>query len=346
MASELSPYQRVQRPTSVVALPPEQPPILLVVIDTEEEFDWSAAFDRGQTGVSHMREIERLQRVFDESGVKPVYVVDYPIASQEEGAAPLRAIAASGRAEIGAHLHPWVSPPHDEEVTPRNSYPGNLPLELERAKLERLTQTIERGIGVRPRSYKAGRYGFGPNTAQLLEELGYEADLSACPGFDFASDGGPDYSSSTNEPSWFGERRRLLAVPNTGGYVGFLNQHPGLYRFATRPGLAWTRLPGILSRLRAIERLRLSPEGFLPEDHRRFTRSLLARGVRVFSFSLHSPSVKPGCTAYVRSESERDQFLDRCRRYFDFFLREMRGVSMTALELKRHLEALPGKPRS
>src|SRR5262245_14766296 len=101
---------------SIVRLPATERPILLVVIDTEEEFDWSKPFDRGSTGVTHMRSIGRLQEVFDEFGVRPVYVVDFPIASQEESAAPLRELQRSRRCEIGAHLHPWVSPPFEEPV--------------------------------------------------------------------------------------------------------------------------------------------------------------------------------------------------------------------------------------
>jgi hypothetical protein len=316
------------------------------VIDAEEEFDWAAPFDRRHTSVSHMREIGRLQRVLDQFGIRPVYAVDYPIATQEESAAALREIHGSGRAEIGAHLHPWVSPPFEEEVTARNSYPGNLPRELERAKLAGLADAIERSLGARPRSYKAGRYGFGGNTASILAELGFEADLSPCPPFDFGADGGPDWSSSGVEPFWLDAQRRLLSVPTTGAFVGFLHGFPELYRIAARPALSWARLPGILSRLGALERLRLTPEGFLPRHHRRITRALLARGVRTFTFSLHSPSVKPGCTPYVRSDRELEDFLDSCRRYFDFFLGELQGVSMTPLELVRLARSLPAETPS
>jgi hypothetical protein len=324
-------------PTGTVRLPSESPPILLVVIDTEEEFDWSRDFDRSNTSVGHMRAIPRLQAVFDEFAIRPVYVIDHPIATQSASAEVLRAIHAGGRCEIGAHLHPWVSPPHEEEVGRRNSYPGNLPRELEERKIGLLVEAIEQGLGVRPRSYKAGRYGFGPNTAAALLAHGFEVDLSPCPPFDLAEDGGPDWSATGVDPFWLAGGE-LLSIPCTGAYVGFAGErgHP-LYRLATHPALRWARLPGVLSRLGALERLQLSPEGYLPEHHRRITLELLRRGSRTFTFSLHSPSVQPGCTPYVRTERELVQFLDACRRYFDFFLGELGGVSMTSLELRRHL---------
>jgi hypothetical protein len=312
--------------------------LLLVVVDTEEEFDWSRDFDRANTSVSHMREIGRFQSVCDEFDVRPVYVVDHPIASQEESAAPLRAIHARGRCEIGAHLHPWVTPPFDEEVNRRNSYPGNLPRELERAKLEALVGAIRAGLGVRPLSYKAGRYGFGPNTAAILVELGFEVDLSPFPPFDLREDGGPDWTHAPVVPRWLAGGR-LLSVPTTGGYVGYASGGGhALFRLASAPSIAWARLPGVLSRLGALERLHLSPEGYEPAHHRRITRALLARGVRVFTFALHSPSVMPGCTPYVRSDEDRLRFLDSCRRYFEFFLGEFGGESTTAIELRRRLE--------
>jgi hypothetical protein len=318
-------------------------PILLVVVDTEEEFDWNAPFDRKNVGVGHMRDIGRLQGVFDEFHVRPVYAVDFPIATQEESAAPLREIHASGRCEIGAHLHPWVTPPLEEEVNARNSYPGNLPRDLEKRKIETLVGVIEKNLDVRPRSYKSGRYGFGPNTGATLAELGFAVDLSPIPAFDLSADGGPDWSRTSPEPRWI--RPNLLSIPATGAFVGFARgAAPLLHRIASAPSLSWIGAPGILSRLGALDRLLLSPEGFLPGHHRRLTRALLDRGIGVFSFTLHSPSIRPGCTPYVRTEADRDQFLDACRRYFDFFLNELGGVSMTPLELVRHLETTKTSP--
>ena len=152
----------------LIFLPPETCPILTVVIHTEEEFDWSKAHDRSATGVEHMQHIDRAQRLFDEFNIVPNYVIDYPVASQEVAIAPLKNFADSGRALIGTHLHPWVSPPHDEEVNARNSYPGNLPRELEANKLRLLTEKIVDSFGTQPVTYLAGRYGFGQNTGDIL----------------------------------------------------------------------------------------------------------------------------------------------------------------------------------
>ena len=284
--------------------------------------------------------------VFDEFGIVPNYVVDYPIATQAEAFGPLKVYADAGRALIGAHLHPWVSPPHEEEVNARNSYPGNLPHALEHEKLRVLTDRITAAFGAPPRTYLAGRYGFGPNTGEILESLGYEVDISVAASIDYSADGGPDYSGYTSDPYWFGRSRRLLGLPGSGGYVGWLRAGgTPLYRRLTQPWLRRARISGAVARLRLLERIRLSPEDYSEPEMRRLTRALLADGVRVFVFSFHSPSVMPGGTPYVRSDADLERFLDKCRRYFDFFLRELGGTAMTPLGVKDYLMRTTG-PRA
>ena len=323
----------------LIHLPAETRPILCVVIHTEEEFDWSRPHDRQATTVGHMRHIGRAQALFDEYGIVPNYVVDYPIASQQASIEPLKAFADAGRALIGAHLHPWVSPPHDEDVNAFNSYPGNLPRNLEQAKLRLLTEQIERAFGTRPRTYLAGRYGFGPNTAQILEDLGYEVDISPAVPNDFTADGGPDYSGFTSDPFWFGQRRRLLGLPGTGGYVGALRSGgTPLYRRLTSPAMRRAKVAGAVARLKLLERVRLSPEDYTEAEMKRLTTTLLTDGMRVFVFSFHSPSVMPGGTPYVTSPADLERFLAKCRRYFEYFFRRVDGVAMTPLQLKATLE--------
>ena len=162
---------------SPVVLDEAEPPQLLVVIDTEEEFDWNKPVSRESTSVSSMNYIDRVQDIFDDYGIRPCYVIDYPIASQEQGYQGLASFHKENRCEIGAHLHPWVTPPDSEELRPENTSPGNLESSLEFEKLKNLTEVITQNLGVKPVSYKAGRYGFGNNTESILRQLGYQLSL-------------------------------------------------------------------------------------------------------------------------------------------------------------------------
>jgi hypothetical protein len=53
----------------------------------------------------------------------------------------------------------------------------------------------------------------------------------------------------------------------------------------------------------------------------------------------------PGGTPYVRTDAQLDRFLGKCRRYFDFFRRELDGIAMTPLEVKDWLTRI-SEPRA
>ena len=303
---------------------PDGPPLLFVVIDTEEEFDWSAPYRRENTHVTAMRHIDRAQVIFDRFGVKPVYVIDYPVASQRDGYMPLREIAHDGRCDIGAHLHPWVNPPYEEDLTVPNSFTMNLPVVLQRAKLEQLCGAIDDAFGAPPAVFKAGRYGLGPMTVGILEDLGFMVDASICPRYDFSDQQGPDFNEFDSEP--FFVTSRLLEVPCTVDYVGWAGPlRPILHRLASQPSFERLRAVGVLSRTGAANRIMLSPEGNSFSEMRTLTDALYERGCRTFTLSFHSPSMAPGHTPYVRSQADLEEFLATLERYLDYFMHQRNG---------------------
>lgn len=322
------------QPTRVSEWPAATKPLLLVVIDTEEEFDWAKPHDRASRSVACIGEQHRAQAIFARYGIVPTYVVDHPVATTRASAAIFRAWSAAGDCVVGTHLHPWVNAPEVEEVTARNSYPGNLPPELEREKLRVLTAAIADNIGVQPTIYKAGRYGLGANSAAILADLGYEIDLSVVPDTSFAEDGGPDFRGLPDEPFWFGPDGRLFEIPLTRGFPGALSRWGReLYEAVSTPLGLRLRLPGILSRLRLLERIQLTPEGVTAEENIRLVRHLLRGGRRVFTYAYHSSSLLPGGSPYVRSADERNQFLSEMNKFFNVFFNEFGGEAATPYQI-------------
>lgn len=51
----------------------------MLVVDTEEEFDWNAPFDRESRAVTITQAMRRGQDYFRAAGVRPLYVTDYPV---------------------------------------------------------------------------------------------------------------------------------------------------------------------------------------------------------------------------------------------------------------------------
>ena len=277
----------------------------LVFVDTEEEFDWTQPRRRDATATTAVAALPTAHRYLAGQGIAPTYLVDYPIASDPVAIGVMRPWLEAGACAIGTQLHPWVNPPHDEPLTVANSFVGNLPETLERAKLDALTACIEDAFGTRPRIYRAGRYGVGGATARLLEEAGYRLDVSVRALFDYSAEGGPDFSRHVVAPCRVGPARGLLELPLTSVYVGAARGLGSwLYPAAGKARLA----RGLLSRSGLLGRIALTPEGTPLSDALRAIRTLLDDECRLLSISFHSPSVEPGHTPYVRDLADLRTF--------------------------------------
>jgi hypothetical protein len=298
----------------------DDPPSLFVVVDTEAEFDWRKDFDRSLTSVNSMRQQFRAQDIFDHYGARPIYVVDYAVASQAEGFEPLREIFGRHACAIGAHLHPWVNPPFEEAISEHNSYGGNLPAGLEERKLRALVAMIQQSFDILPLFFKAGRYGVGHGTIETLARLGIEVDFSILPLADLRGRGGPDFRFAKAKPYRIGPSR-ILSVPMTRGQFGLLAPLPPRLHGALHSPIA-TRLhlPGILSRTHLANTVTLTPEGASAEEQIQLLKSMVGRGYRTFTLHYHSPSLAMH-TPYVTSEAELKAFLVNletvCRFFFD-----------------------------
>jgi hypothetical protein len=313
-------------------------PALLVVVDTEEEFDWARAFDRRSRSTTAIQGLVELQVMLESVGARPTYVIDHPVATTPESARVMRRLAESGCAEIGAHLHPWVTPPDEEPVNAFNSYGGNLAPPLERAKLANLVAAIEQGVGVRPRTFKAGRYGIAPHTVHHLRELGFLCDLSSAPWFDWSGDGGPDFRGYRNHPYWLPGEPDLLEIPTTSGYFGPLRGlAPLITPVDNRPDRG-AALAALLRRARLAERAMLSPEGFGLRHLKALALRLIGDGHRVLTLSFHSPSAIPGHTPFVRDDAQLAGFMQTVRDFIVWARRDHGFVGMTASELREALD--------
>jgi len=298
----------------------------IVTVDTEEEFDWDKPIARDGHTVHSIARLAKFQEFCEAQNVCPVYLVDYPIATSPVAASILRDAIAAGKAEVGVQLHPWVSPPHEEEVNEYNSFAGNLPAELERAKFLTLKEAIERNFGTAPLIYRAGRYGLGPNTLGLLKEASIAIDTSVRARFDYSTNGGPNYRDFPIRPYWLDQDRRIIEMPLTTVYWGLLRQighwlYPVMWRVPT--------LRGVLARIGLLERIPLTPEGVTIEEAVRGIDIAIDEGLPLLVFSFHSPSLAPGFTPYVKSEDDLDALYDWWRSAFAYL--RGRGVEPTTV---------------
>ena len=321
-------------------------PTLIITVDTEEEFDWNAPPNTENRSVSHAGELSRLQDLFEEYGARPTYVVDHPIATTQSSVDVLKRFLDREKCEIGAHLHPWVNPPVEEEICPRNTYLCNLPSALRQEKLGVLTDAIRSAFGEAPTTFKAGRYGFSFDMAAPLVALGYTVDTSVIAYMDSSDGLGPSFATTGNEPFWIPSiavngangASRLLEVPCT---VGFTRRpFPAVARLHRRlaTGLARRlRTVGILWRLGILRKIVFSPEGYAAHDLNRLARTMGVESDVVLNLTLHSPSVQPGNTPYVRTAADLEAFFANLRSVLEFCVRSLGARCMTLREFHQHL---------
>ena len=319
-------------PDDYISFAPEFGRRTLLTVDTEEEFDWDGDFDAFSYGLESVPKLQRFQQFAEGLGVVPLYLVDWPLARSEIAREVLRPAVAAGRAEIGIQLHPWVNPPHLERTDERNSFAGNLPPALEREKFERLRDAIEVGFAVSPVIYRAGRYGVGANTAQLLEENAIAIDTSVRAFYDYSDLGGPDYSRHPHRPYRVSDR--LVELPLTSVFTGRLRKlGPSLYPSCRRFPL----ICSALAKTGLLERISLTPEGIDTQAARRAVDQGVADGLPLFVLSFHSPSLAPGHTPYVRSKEDVDALYDWFRAVYARFADH--GIKpTTTTEILAHIE--------
>lgn len=299
---------------------------VLLTVDTEEEFDWNAPFSSADHGFKHVPAIARFQSFCETLGVIPLYLVDWPIVQCDEATALLDDALKRGKAEIGLQLHPWVNPPHDEEVTTANSFAGNLPPELEKAKFETLAKAIEQRFGSAPLIYRAGRYGLGQHSADLIKSNGFAIDTSVRSNYDYSDRHGPDYSRHPLTPYWTDASRDLLELPLTTVFWGMLRKQGRMFAPLLKKV---PQLAGLLARIKMLEKIPLTPEGVTLDEGLRGADMAIDDGLPLIVLSLHSPSLAPGFTPYVHNESDLDALYEWLRVMITYF--DQQGVKLTSV---------------
>jgi hypothetical protein len=310
---------------------------LLVGIDTEGDNQWDATARANQT-FENLYALPRLHALFARHGVRPTYVITYPVATDGRSAEVLRELQAGGDCEIGAHHHAWETPPCTADDIRRHPYASALPLAQFEDQLTRLTDAIEQAVGRRPVSYRSGRFGFSAAHVPALERLGYLVESSVAPLFYEGHKNGPDFVEaplrpyflaydSATEPGTSG----LLEVPCSAAlHRRFPRRLQYLYGRAPRPYFT----KRVLRKL-GIARVRwLRPSYSSLDDMISLARDLAGAGEPVLNLLFHSSEAIVGGSPYNRTDAELVAFCDRLERFFEFAIGTLHARPATFSEFR------------
>ena len=302
---------------------------VFITIDTEED-DWGDFRTHGH-GTENIAQIPLVQEIFDRYGAIPTYLVSHAVATDERAVRTLKGILHRGRCEIGAHCHPWNTPPFGDGDSLPGSMLSALKPETVAPKIQTLHNVICDAFGFSPISFRAGRWALGPYVAKGIMELGYKVDTSVTPFINWARDGGPDFSTAPTQAYRFDPESvmvpkktgRLLQLPAT---IGFY-QRPFELCASLRNTIAESFLSrfhvlGALDRMKLLNLRWLSPETSSAEEMVRLSKTLISRGCNYLNLSFHSTSLLPGKSPFVKDQSDLSEFIMNIERFLRFTANE------------------------
>lgn len=294
----------------------------LLTIDTEEEGNWGGNYFRhDKSPVENIKHLPAFQDFCNKLGIRPTYLIDYPVATKDFSVKILKSFLDDGACEIGAHLHPWCNPPYEEEINLRNTYLHNLPQELQLKKLSVLTETIQDNFKIRPVSYRAGRYAFNAQSLPMLESLDYQVDSSIVPyrvakttdepsfGMTGLNPYHPDYVNILKPGT-----AKIIELPVT---VEFTRRLPGWFK-ANYNGLPNIGIRRILKKLFQIDLIWLRPSYSSVADMIRLCDSSIKQGVTVLNMMFHSNELMPGGSPYNKTEADVERFLNKIEKLIGY----------------------------
>lgn len=305
---------------------------LVISIDVEEEGLFRGEYARVPAGVANVAQLSRLKFIPEEFGFPLTLLVTYQVARDPAARQVLQYWRDRHGSEIGAHLHPWNTPPFEPLPWPEPVRAEKLPRELLKAKLASLRAAIEEHLGVSPRSFRMGRFDGSAQVLSLLPELGFKVDSSMVPLTQQV--GGPDFFLVGADPFWLRpagpQGPPLLEVPLT--LVPVLSQAPRLLArlSASLPG-PWG--PWLKVSFRYWGAAGLQPVGYPGASLRLAARLHRRRRGKVLNMFFHSSELMPGASPHFPTDESVNRFTTKIRDLLAWLVKKgpVKGVTLSDL---------------
>lgn len=185
---------------------------LIITIDTEGDNLWT--WKQGaEVHTRNVQFLERFQELANRYGFFPTWLSNYEMINDDNYIRFADKYLSKDLCEIGMHLHAWNSPPlytlkaveHPENAP----YLIEYPVDIIEEKISYLTEYIEKRVGKKPVSHRAGRWAMNQAYFDLLAKYGYLIDCSVTPHVDWTNTlgqskdaFGTNYYHAKEQPHW------------------------------------------------------------------------------------------------------------------------------------------------
>lgn len=312
----------------------KKPLAVVVSLDVEEEGLFSGSYPREGAGLSNIPELRRLEFLPAEFGLPLTLLCDYPVLRHGPSLEALAGLLSRVGGELGAHLHPWNTPPFPDMPWPEPVSTSVMPVAVFRDKLQNLQAAVADFAGRPARSFRMGRWNLFRRAMAVLPEVGFTVDSSVAPLRHVP--GGPDHFLAPADPYWLrlagpdgSGAGRLLEAPTTQ-----LPLVPGTPRLAKMLAEACpSRRDAVLGGFMKTLTLGVNPV-WMPEATMRLAALAHAwRGGRALTLFWHSSELLPGASPHFPDNAAVDAFIAKVRRFAGWLRRtfDVRGTTLEGL---------------
>jgi hypothetical protein len=318
----------------------------IITLDTEGDNQW----DHGrELSVKNIRFVPRFQALCNKYLIKPTYLVTSEVCEDNFAKEIFTDYLLTDKAEVGAHLHSWTTPPFLNEDGYRyndvnHAFANELPEYLLDEKIKNLTNQIEFSFGKRPLSFRSGRFGFNMNVARILTDNSYLVDSSVTPYTSWSNHmgvpdgkGGPDFLDSNPFPCKYDFANGYLTeIPVTILPTKFpLNRNEIIAKYFFGNVDNSLILRALRSLLFSNQPLWLRPHLWMNTN--KFSE-LLNEAIKInlpyFVMMFHSSELMPGCSKYRRDKDSIEKLYDQLDSFF-ILLHKNNITSVTLTEAAR-----------
>lgn len=300
---------------------------IAITIDVEEEGLFSGNYIREGMRVTNVRRLNKLAWLTREFNLPLTLLVNYPVAASPECAETLKYMHTTFGAEIGAHLHPWNTPPFNEG-NPLDS--ATIAPDTIRQKLLNLTSTIKDNIGVSPVSFRMGRWDFSNAVRNAVAELGFKVDASVAPLK--ITPAGCGHFLSSADPYWMDKPGGLLEVPLTMVPIFSGSPHLAYSLYKLFPdGIGKT----VARKFSQIGAVGIQPVWYSRPAMYHAAKLHESRGGKTLTMFFHSSELLPGGSPHFPTEASVERLMAKIRSFIERLTQKTELIGTTLSELHK-----------